>query len=359
MKQDVASLNRGRIELAERIEEPDQVPVYLWFESGFNASFAGMREREYHTNRASMLKAQVAVDRRFYKLPGVGPDFGIATWPSAFGCKIKWPEDGPPWVEEPLVRSAEDIERLDVPDPHKDGLMPLWLQTYEYMSKELRSDISYCLGGTLGPFDLASLIRGPTQFMIDLYRNPQLAHRLLELCTDTCVEWLRAHERIAGKLRRVFIGDDFPGFLSPDCFTKFVVPYTRRIFESFPISTRWYHCDGDFRLSTLALLKAIEIDVLCCFSPKVNIEKAKNLIGDSICLVGNVPPRDVLLRGTRSEVGYLCEKCIMKAAPGGGYVLSSGGVIDVGTPPENIDVMIRSSVAAGKYPVRTISEIPS
>jgi len=80
-----------------------------------------------------------------------------------------------------------------------------------------------------------------------------------------------------------------------------------------------------------------------------NLAVAKRKIGNKICLMGNVAPFDVLRQKTPAEVEIACKECFEKAAAGGGYILSSGGVFNRGTPPENIDTMIASAEKYSKY----------
>jgi uroporphyrinogen decarboxylase len=60
-----------------------------------------------------------------------------------------------------------------------------------------------------------------------------------------------------------------------------------------------------------------------------------------MALMGNVPPLDVGVRGTPAEVMDWGRACLDKAAPGGGMILSFGGGVSPGTPPGNIDGLVR------------------
>ena len=68
-----------------------------------------------------------------------------------------------------------------------------------------------------------------------------------------------------------------------------------------------------------------------------------------MALFGNIHPVSVLMRQTPADVREASRLCMEKAAPGGGFALSSGGVIDRGTPPENIDAMINAADEFGRY----------
>jgi uroporphyrinogen-III decarboxylase len=76
------------------------------------------------------------------------------------------------------------------------------------------------------------------------------------------------------------------------------------------------------------------------FSHKLDIAEVKAKMGHRVALMGNVPPLDVGVRGTPAEVAQSARECLDKGAPGGGMILSFGGGVSPGTPPENIDALL-------------------
>ena len=69
-------------------------------------------------------------------LPGVYAYFGPIVEASAFGSKIVWPENGPPWAP-PFMKDITEIDHLKIPNPKTDGLMPKVLEEYRYFWKHL------------------------------------------------------------------------------------------------------------------------------------------------------------------------------------------------------------------------------
>jgi uroporphyrinogen decarboxylase len=55
--------------------------------------------------------------------------------------------------------------------------------------------------------------------------------------------------------------------------------------------------------------------------------------------MGNVPPLDVMARGTPEQVQAWARECIRKTG-GRGLILSAGGGVSPGTPPEAIDALV-------------------
>lgn len=57
------------------------------------------------------------------------------------------------------------------------------------------------LEGTInitGPLETAALIRGYSDFLIDLIRNPKHVHQLLRKVNDTLLSWIKFFEKFQG-----------------------------------------------------------------------------------------------------------------------------------------------------------------
>ncbi len=348
-------INALRLLQAINGEQPDQVPIFLPIESGFMAEYGGVPQREYHNDPEKMLECQMKVQKRFNGLSPLYTDFGVVTEAAAF-CEIFWPEDDSPWAK-PALKSIDEVDDLSVPDTSRDGLFPRITEYFETMNamaleRGLQAGVGNPVGpvgfGSLrGPVVLAGLIRGISEFMMDMYDNPDKCHRLLEIATDTLLAYLDMQKKALGSLAAVFLCDDISGLLSPDLFKEFFIPYTARIFEVHSDALTIYHCDSDMHNLT-------------GFAPETggkafhmgfmhDMAELKRTIGDRMCLIGNVPPVAVLMRETPERVLEESRRCIEGAAAGGAFALSSGGVIDRGTPPENIDALVEASEKFGKY----------
>jgi uroporphyrinogen-III decarboxylase len=81
---------------------------------------------------------------------------------------------------------------------------------------------------------------------------------------------------------------------------------------------------------------------------RADMFKAKELVGDKICLQGNVPP-SLLEFGTPRQVQNYCKKLIDIVGEGGGYIMDSAMSIDRGAKIENVIAMIRFTTKYGVY----------
>ena len=341
-----ANKNTEMIRLAENLKQPSQVPVLIPAYGQVFTRIGEVKMGEYYKDPEVMLNCQLACRKRFWNLTSVFPDFYVAhDLATMFGCQIVWPENDTPWVI-PKITDIHQVKNMKVPDPYHDGLMPARLATYRYMRAEAGNICD--VGGTLGPFDLAGLLRGQTAWFMDLVKNPEFAHQLLHICTETLIETWKAMERFAGNLERIALGDDGPGYVSRRHFQDFHVPYIRRVFDAFPEAKHWWHCDGSLK-GKVDLIPLCGADVLSIFDPNIDIGLVKKAIGDKVCLIGNLHPIQVLREKDPETVQLESRRIMDKAASGGGFVLAAGGEISGDTPLRNIEAMIEAVIRWGKY----------
>jgi uroporphyrinogen decarboxylase len=82
------------------------------------------------------------------------------------------------------------------------------------------------------------------------------------------------------------------------------------------------------------------LDVLN-FSHNLDIVEVAQKVGDRICLMGNIPPLDVLVRGDISEVKEAAIRCLNSVSDNRirRFILSAGGGVSPDTPGENVGVL--------------------
>jgi uroporphyrinogen-III decarboxylase len=80
---------------------------------------------------------------------------------------------------------------------------------------------------------------------------------------------------------------------------------------------------------------------------QTDMAKAKQLVGKTCCIEGNVPT-SVMLTGTPASVKEYCRKLIETCAPGGGYVLS-GGATATEASPANLRAFMQAAKEYGVY----------
>ena len=86
----------------------------------------------------------------------------------ALGGKIIFPENSEiPGLRGHPLAGDDNLNNLEIPDPEKDGRMPLFLEAAEAIKREIGKEV--LVNGTIvGPFTLAALLRGFENFIMDL-----------------------------------------------------------------------------------------------------------------------------------------------------------------------------------------------
>ena len=210
------------------------------------------------------------------------------------------------------------------------------------------------------PFELAVYYRGFTRIAIDIFEQP---HKLKEMC-----EWLLEYEIInalkqatimgAGKVQgaeHIFFqaGIVGPPYVSPEVFEELVWPTLKKGVDM--IVNRGYkahvHMDGDLT-SVLHVMrnftKGLPKGKLLLDLEKTDMGKAKEVLGDRLCLYGNVPA-SLLVYGTVKDVEEYCKKLIEDCAEGGGFILSTECETPWNAKPENVRAIIDSAIKYGQY----------
>jgi uroporphyrinogen-III decarboxylase len=75
--------------------------------------------------------------------------------------------------------------------------------------------------------------------------------------------------------------------------------------------------------------------------------RAKELLGDTLCIGGNVPA-GLILTGTAEQVKAYCKNLIDVAGKGGGYIMAIGCAMDQGKP-DTVHAMIDFTKEYGVY----------
>jgi uroporphyrinogen decarboxylase len=166
-------------------------------------------------------------------------------------------------------------------------------------------------------------------------------HRLLSYTTDATIQWLKAQAEVIGpSVEGIFLLDDIVGFLSRDLYKEFAHPYLKQICDAFP--TEWvevYHNDASIT-QFLEDLPDTGFDVLN-FTHKLDVGEVTRRTGGRMCLMGNVAPLDLGVRGTPAQVKAAALDALAKTG-GTNLILSVGGGVSPGMPKANIEALIEA-----------------
>mgnify|MGYP002395714432 FL=1 len=254
------------------------------------------------------------------------------------------------WVPtDSIFATSEDFERFPFPDPYATG------RTFaiEEMKKKIGEEMA-----------LAAFIRDPfahawemfkiTNFIRWFYEKPKFIRQVIERITDFNVEMIK--QAADAKVDLIISGGDYSekrGPLVPVRFFKDVIfPNLRRQVEAAHKAGLKFIKHSDGNLNPIVDDLANIVDGLHSLDPTagMNIGDAKLRYGDRLILIGNVAV-DNLCRKTKEEIVEETKECLKRAAPGGGYILSSSNSWYTGAKLENCLAMVDAGRKYGAYPI--------
>ncbi len=232
-------------------------------------------------------------------VPYLMPWFGTIVAASAFGCEIVYPYKADPAANPryyPVV-THEDVEKLEVIDPEKDGLMPTVLEFLRYMKEN--SFLPVGITDFQGPLTTANQLMGYDKLIYLMFDRPDLMHRLMDVVTESLILWVKKQKEVIGEPmdwcigdQQVYMGkhggvwfsDDDAVLMSPETYREFVVPYNSRVLKAFGGGALHYcgnathHADSFLEMEGL---KALNIYNLYNIP---SVAELQQKIGDKIAL---------------------------------------------------------------------------
>jgi uroporphyrinogen decarboxylase len=320
-------------------------PVAVIVDSPWIPGYVGISHLDYYVNPEVWFQANLRILREFPDIiffPSWWVEYGMATEPSALGNRIHFRPDRPP-DQSPVLLRLEDVSALAPPNPHSDGLMPFALQMYRMLKPKIfEAGYTIPVVAARGPLCLASFLRGVNQLMTDLADAPEAVHNLLALTTRTVIDWLRAQAEVIGDtVEGILVLDDIVGFLSPGAYREFAHPYLKQICDACPADwVKVYHNDANLR-PFLADLPDTGFDVLN-WNGKIDIREVREKTKGRLCLMGNVPPLEIGVRGTPAAVRQSARE-IIAASDGASLILSVGGGVSPGMPEANLRALAEAA----------------
>src|SRR3974390_284672 len=327
---------------AARLEKRDKVPMALIIDSPWIPGYLGLNHMDYFLNPELWFQSNLKIHKEFPDIifvPSWWMEYGMAAEPSALGAKIKFWQDNTPSEYHTLFH-IEDIEKFPEYEVQNDAFMAMTLHRIR-MQRQRILDTGEILPlvTSRGPLCTAGFVRSTTDFMIDIVEKPEWAHKLINLCTNLIIDWLKAQaETIGNTVEGIFILDDIVGFINEEHYQEFAHPYLKRICDAFPKDwVKIYHNDADIN-ACVDHLPDCGFNVLN-WGKQTDIVDVKARVGGRICLMGNVNPLEVGVRGTPEEVRDATLEGLEKSG-GEGIILSVGGGTSPGMPKRNIMAML-------------------
>ena len=382
-----------RVNDAIALKTPDRVPIFL--NTGFyDPEYAGFTQEEFMMNAEKHLAANWKVNIDFAPDLANPPVFVGPMFEALDYKQLKWPGHGLPsntpyqYVEGEYMKAEEYDDLLF--DPSDFAIRLIWprifgklgafgampplstlmggltagygfiqfalpggQEAFEAMKKAGEETLKWfgalagyvkklreagfplaCAAATFAPFDmLGDTLRGTKGVMLDMYRRPDKVIAACEKLLPIKIKEAVMTARMSGN-PRVFIpmhkGSE--GFMSQEQFKKFYWPTFRALLIGLVNEglTPLAFVEGRYD-SRLEIIKDVPAGKIIYLFEDTDMAKAKQVLGDTVCIMGNVPA-SLMVTGTPDQVRAYCKELIDNAGNGGGFILSQA------SSPENLKV---------------------
>lgn len=341
------SLRRVQAVLAG--EAPDRVPVCL-HNFMLAAREAGIPMEEYRRDPEAIARAHLtAVEKYGHDCLLIDTDTTMLA--EAMGAKSDCAPNEPGRIVAPAIRRLEEVDCLRVVNPETDGRIPALLEGVRLIAKQVGSEIAIRGNADQAAFDLACMVRGIEDFLMDLATDPEnpAIWKLLDICYASHLAVHRALVRAGAHFTSM--GDSLagPDVVSPQMFNRFARPYEEKLVKDLAADGIFtvIHICGD----TTKILEALAQYDSCGFELdyKTDPVKAKSTAGARHVLFGNIDPSGVIAHATPEEVREKTRQLISVWKPGARFVLNAGCAIPPSAPPENVFALIETAHEEGAY----------
>ncbi len=326
--------------MALELLRPPRVPVTLIAGGEWYVHSAGRTFRELMTSSEDLADVFIQAFKVVgHDLMWIGA--GLLNYPAHFlGCPIEDNSSSSPVLTGPAIKSLGELDSLSGDLVSSHPKMEIILKAHHLIADEI-GDEALLLLTQWGPFTTAGRVLGIENLMMALVEDPDGITELMRLTTE--INWaiserVMAHPKIAGaNFSEPLASADMISAIS---FKQFVSPFLRELVSRTRNAKKYsmLHICGN---STPLLSEILEIRPhALSLEEKVNLRKAKGVLGGKICVAGNLSPTGVFLSGRAEDVIEEAKACLKAWGNDPGYILTVGCDFPREVPLENVKALM-------------------
>lgn len=277
----------------EYVERP---PVWMMRQAGrYLPDYLKLKEKYSFFERCQ--NPHLATEITLQPVEQVGVDAAIIfsdilVVAQAMGMEVQMVEGKGPLLPDP-VHTKKDLKKLVVPDVHEK--LGYVFDALSLTKKTLDGRVPL-IGFAGAPWTLLCyMVQGKGSKTFDeakafCFSQPDLAHELLQMITDTTIAYCRQQARAGADVVQIF--DSWGGLLSPRDFEEFSMQYIRQIIQALKgqCLTITFAKGAWFALESIASSGTNGAGVDWCITPQL----ARRFAGSNITLQGNFDPSRLL-----------------------------------------------------------------
>jgi len=324
---------RERLMNALLLKKVDRKPVVPFTQTGTLELMdaCGYRWPAAHKDPIKMARLSMAA----YDIggfEGVRVPFGLYAEAGALGCEVDYNEekgDKPPVVHPP--QSMEGFKKYA--DPLSSESTRVVIESVKALKAMNRPEIPV-IAGVQGPFSLAGNLMGVSQLLLASIKTPERLDSILEVTSRFVGQYVKELEYAGADVISLCDALASGEFLGPARFERCAFPYLKRVIEPCGIRLVLHMCHNCAPLIPLLVktgAKSIGVD------SKVDLRKAKEVAANSVSIVGNINPVDILMKKPEEirqiTIGVI-ESGVDVVAPGCGLIAQ--------TPTVNVQALTKT-----------------
>jgi uroporphyrinogen decarboxylase len=260
----------------------------------------------------------------------------ILVIPEAMGLPYEMVEKRGPWFPQ-TVRSSSDLKKLRVADGDHD--LKYVIDAIKIAKKALNGRVPL-IGFAGAPWTIfAYMVEGSGSKTFSkaremLYTEPAFSHKLLQMITDSTINYMKAQIRAGADLVQVF--DSWGGILGPKQYQEFSLRYIAQICDAITEVPKTVFAKGAF-------FAREEMGQLNCetigLDWNMGIAESRKLIGSTKTLQGNLDP--AALYGNADQVRKATIE-MMEEFRGTRHIANLGHGVYPDIDPEMVKVFIQT-----------------
>jgi|Deesub1362A_J573_1020465.scaffolds.fasta_scaffold00050_24 [methyl-Co(III) methanol-specific corrinoid protein]:coenzyme M methyltransferase len=319
-----------RFEQAIELKEVDRVPLVSPLQTGIVdlMEMTGSYWPDAHKDPNKMANLSIAA----YKIGGlesVRVPYENCVEVEALGCVLgNWKVDEQPRVEKHVISSSTEMDKLRMPDPKKDGRMPVVIEAVRILKEKVGHEVPV-FAAISSPFEMLARLMDYTQLLREVFSGAEDLHSLLEFATE--VETLYAQHLIDAGATGITLVNGSSSNLGPKFYNEYSLKYEKQLIASLDAYTCIHIC-GDTTL-ILDLMAQSGTDGISIDS-HVPISKAKEIVGTRAAIIGNVSTTN-LWKNNPEEIINEAKSCIEDGVD----ILAPACGFPPRTPLENMQAM--------------------
>lgn len=294
-----------------RAEPTERTPVWMMRQAGrYLPEYIQLRDKYSFFERVQTPELACAITLQPVDIIGVDAAIlfsDILVVPQAMGLEVQLIEKQGPFLPNP-VKTEQDFSRLHIPEP-EDALGYVF-KAIQLVKQELNGRVPL-IGFAGAPWTLLCyMVQGKGSKTFDeakafCYQNPQLAHRLLQMITDTSIAYLKGQITAGADMLQIF--DSWGGLLSKADFEIFSLQYIRQIVTAVKeeVPTIIFAKGAWHSLKEMSDTGAQGLGIDWCIEPEI----ARKFAGNEVTLQGNLDPAKLLspIPEIKKEVGIMLQ----------------------------------------------------